>query len=88
MSDAHGLPTSREVTFLANRRVNQPQVHFRELIPVGMAELRRCMEAYVENGVTKFVLLPLRNPRDRTDELSRLKDAVLDLQTNGIVGHP
>jgi probable F420-dependent oxidoreductase len=81
LSYAHGPLTSREVTFLANRRVNQQQVAIGEVIPVGMAELRRCIEAYVENGVTKFVLLPLRNPRDWTDELNLLKDGVLDLQT-------
>jgi probable F420-dependent oxidoreductase len=88
LSYAHGQPTSREVTFLANRRVNQQHVAIREVIPVGIAELRRCIEAYVENGVTKFVLLPLRNPRDWTDELNLLKDGVLDLQTDDIVGHP
>ncbi|MDT5049376.1 MAG: hypothetical protein QOG75_5274 [Mycobacterium sp.] len=85
LSYAHGPPTSREVTFLANRRVNQQQVPFREVIPVGIAEPRLCIGAYVENGVTKFVLLPLRNPRDWTDEVSLLKDGVLDLPTAGSV---
>lgn len=53
----------------------------RDLLPVGTAELRRVLEAFIEQGFSKFVLRPQQATGSWDEELAELADAVGDLQT-------
>lgn len=73
---------------LAALGARRPGTDPTELVPVGRAALRRLVGRYVEAGLTKFVLRPVRGhaterspTTDCDDELDWLADAVLDLQT-------
>ena len=61
----------------ARSRGNDPT----ELVPVGLAALRRALEGYVEVGFSKFVVRPLVPPRSWSDEIDDLAAHVADLQT-------
>jgi probable F420-dependent oxidoreductase len=61
------------------RRANGRPV--RDLVPVGPAQLRECLEAFIEVGFSKFVLRPLVAPASWPDELDQLARDVGDLQT-------
>jgi probable F420-dependent oxidoreductase len=53
-----------------------------ELMPVGRDALRAMLEAYMEAGLSKFVVRPAADVASRWDEeLGWLADAILDLQT-------
>jgi probable F420-dependent oxidoreductase len=62
---------------VAHRR---PGLDVDELIPVGLPALRTHLEAFLEHGFSKFVLVPAQEPRSWTDELGEIAGAVLPLQ--------
>lgn len=51
------------------------------VMPVGADALRATLHAYVDAGLSKFVLRPLGTPGPWDEEAAWLADAVLDLQT-------
>jgi probable F420-dependent oxidoreductase len=53
----------------------------RDLVPVGVAGLRRLIGRFVDVGFSKFVVRPLIPPASFGDELKELADGVLDLQS-------
>lgn len=64
----------------ANRRVPDPAA----LVPVGGAALRDTLQSFINVGLSKFVVRPLRSGDDRSserDDLAALAEAVADLQT-------
>lgn len=79
---ARGPVTDRERSFLANRRTDQSQqLEAEDLLPFSPEALKDELLAYVDQGITKFVLLPLRDPHSWSRELEDLADCVLSLQT-------
>ena len=52
-----------------------------EIVAVGLDGLRQRLTEYVDVDFSKLVLVPLGEPDDWHDELRRVADAVLDLQT-------
>ena len=62
---------------LARRR---PELDPTEVVPVGFDALRTRLEAFIEAGASKFVILPLDEPQDWSTELMAITDAVGDLQ--------
>jgi probable F420-dependent oxidoreductase len=67
-----------QVARIAKRR---PGVDPSALIPVGYTALRELLERYIDVGFSKFVLRPAEPPPAWPDELARLADGVLSLQT-------
>jgi probable F420-dependent oxidoreductase len=66
-------------TLLARRRGRD--VDPRALVPVGHDALRTTLRSFIDVGMSKFVLRPMSTPGSWHDELARLADTVLDLQT-------
>jgi probable F420-dependent oxidoreductase len=62
-------------------RARRPDVDPTEVIPVGFGALRAALERFVEAGASKFVVVPVVEPPVWDDELARVGDALLDLQT-------
>ena len=62
---------------LARRR---PDVDLDSIVPKGLPALRDRLEAFCEVGFSKFVLVPLGEPADWTDELEAVAAEVLPLQ--------
>jgi alkanesulfonate monooxygenase SsuD/methylene tetrahydromethanopterin reductase-like flavin-dependent oxidoreductase (luciferase family) len=50
-----------------------------ELVPSGIAALRRLIERYIEAGFSKFVVRPLVPPSSWRDELEELAGGLIDL---------
>jgi probable F420-dependent oxidoreductase len=78
------LPYARtEVEAVGMRRLrgNRPPVDVGQLVPVGPDRLRTLLGAHIDSGVSKFVIRPLGPGADRGDELARLADVLLPLQT-------
>lgn len=73
----HGVPDGVRA-LLGQRRPGLDPV---EVVPVGLAALRDRLEAFIAVGASKFVVLPLDEPADWAVELTRLHDAVGDLQS-------
>jgi probable F420-dependent oxidoreductase len=71
-----GIP-DRFVAAIASRR---PGLDPAELVPVGLPAVRAVLDRFVDRGFSKFVLIPLGEPDDWTDELERLASEVLPLQ--------
>ena len=67
------------VAFIAKRRPDLQDPH--ALIPKGLTGLRQRLEDMVEVGASKFVVVPLVEPADWTEELEALATEVLPLQT-------
>ena len=63
---------------IANRR---PGLDPKELVPAGLPALRNHLEAFLEHGFSKLVLVPAHEPTSWADELGEVADALLDLQT-------
>jgi probable F420-dependent oxidoreductase len=61
-------------------RQRRPDVEPEAVIAVGHAGLRARLEAFLEVGTSKFVVVPLAEPADWTAELGALAEALLDLQ--------
>ena len=60
--------------------VRRPGLDPEELIPVGLPAVRAHLEAFLEHGFSKLVLVPAHEPVSWTEELDELAAAVLDLQ--------
>jgi len=75
---AHAEIPPAQVARIARRR---PGVDPSTLIPVGDAALRELLERYIEAGFSKFVLRPAEPPPSWPEELARLANGVLSLQT-------
>lgn len=73
-------PDDRQLAALAARTKGRA-VDPRALLPVGPAELRGLLTAFIDAGFSKFVVRPTGEPASWTDELAALADAVGDLQT-------
>ena len=58
----------------------RPDLDPREVIPVGLDGLVRRIEEFVEEGASKFVVLPVVEPDEWRPALGELADAVLPLQ--------
>ena len=67
-----------QLTRVAQRR---PGVDPAELIPVGYTALRTHLERFIDVGFSKFVVRPAEPPTSWPEELDRLAEAVLPLQT-------
>lgn len=67
-----------QVARVAKRR---PGLDPTEVIPVGYAGLRELLQRYIDVGFSKFVVRPTETPAAWPDELDRLADGVLGLQT-------
>jgi probable F420-dependent oxidoreductase len=76
---SYAPPGDAQLAALAARTKGR-DVDPRELLPVGTAELRRRLEAFIEQGFSKFVLRPPANAAPYDEELAALEDAVGDLQ--------
>jgi alkanesulfonate monooxygenase SsuD/methylene tetrahydromethanopterin reductase-like flavin-dependent oxidoreductase (luciferase family) len=74
---AMSAPPDSVLAALAARR---PGVDPKSVIPVGLDAVRSTLEAFVDRGFSKFVLVPLIEPRSWTEELSTVAGAVLPLQ--------
>lgn len=59
----------------------RPGARAEEYVAVGLDGLRERLTAYIEVDFSKLVLVPLAEPSDWGRELTRVADAVLDLQT-------
>lgn len=73
-SDAEAVSTRR-------LRKGRPEVALSELVPVGPGQLKSLLEAYIDAGISKFTVRPLGPDGDRGDELDRLAEVLLPLQT-------
>ncbi len=62
---------------LAMRR---PELDPALVIPIGYDGLRQRIEAFCEVGASKFVVVPIDEPQDWSDELAVLADTLLPLQ--------
>ena len=72
-----GLPDLL-VERLSKRR---PDVDPADLIPVGIAGLRKSVERFIECGVSKFVVVPVAEPPEWHAELEELAGELLSLET-------
>jgi probable F420-dependent oxidoreductase len=77
---AHAEPDDARLAAIAARTAARG-VDPRDVLPVGPGELRRLLEAFVERGLSKFVLRPTGLRGGWDDELGELAAAVGDLQT-------
>ena len=59
----------------------KPELDPREVVPQGIAGLRRQLERFVAVGASKFVVVPLADPDDWDAELGELAETVLPLET-------
>jgi probable F420-dependent oxidoreductase len=75
---AHGSIPAGQLARIAKRR---PGADPSTLIPVGLPALRAMLERYIDVGFSKFVLRPAETTASWPDELRRLADHVLSLQT-------
>jgi probable F420-dependent oxidoreductase len=61
-------------------RRRRPELDPAEMIPTGYAALRAQLEAFIEAGASKFVVLPAGEPQDWTSHLEELATELLPLQ--------
>lgn len=70
-----------DAELLAPLAARRPDVDPLAVVPVGRSGLRDFIEAYVEAGLSKFVVRPLAPVPSWEEEAAWLADAILDLQT-------
>ncbi len=58
----------------------RPGLDPNELIPVGLPAVRAHLEAFLEHGFSKLVLVPAHEPNGWADELGEVADEILGLQ--------
>lgn len=78
ISYATGPLPDQLAAFIATRR---PGLDPAELVPTGLTGVRRAIERFCEAGVSKFVVLPIVEPRAWDDELDAIAADLFDLQT-------
>ena len=73
-------PRPEYLALLAKRR---PDLDPTELVPVGLPTLARRIDAFVDAGASKFVVLPFDEPPggELVAHLAEVADALLPLQT-------
>jgi probable F420-dependent oxidoreductase len=62
-------------------RLGARDIDPRDLVPVGMPQVRKTISAFIDEGISKFVVRPLGQPATWQAELRDLAAAVGDLQT-------
>ena len=62
-------------------RARRPDGSIDEIFPVGPRHLRDLVGRLVDQGLSKFVVRPAGPATSWRDDLNRLADTVLDLQT-------
>lgn len=75
---ARTRPDPALLATLASRR---PDIDPLSIVPVGAAGLRTALNAYVEAGLSKFVVRPIGAVESWSGEAEWLADAILDLQS-------
>lgn len=78
LGDARGALPDAFVTRVAARR---PGVDPADLVPVGLGNVVRHVRRFVDEGFSKFVLVPLREPGSWDDELAAVAAEVLPLES-------
>ena len=73
-----GLPTG----FAERVAARRPDVDPADLAPVGLAAVARHVRRFVDEGFSKFVLVPIGEPASWDDELAALASEVLPLETS------
>jgi probable F420-dependent oxidoreductase len=73
--------TSPEPEVLRTLTARRPDLDPLTILPVGAQRLRSLIHAYVEAGLSKFVIRPAEGVASWEDEAEWLADAILDLQT-------
>ena len=66
--------------FLDLVKLRQPDKNPADLVASNRKELRPRIEAFIETGASKFVVMPLGEPPDWTEEVEALADELLALQ--------
>lgn len=66
---------------LEGLKARRPGVDPRDLIPTGRSGLRSAVAAYLDAGVSKFVVRPVAGSDNWAEELAWLADTLLDLQS-------
>jgi len=66
---------------VAALRARRPDGVVEDIFPIGPAQLRDLVGRLAGQGLSKFVVRPVGDPSTWRDDLNRLADAVLDLQT-------
>lgn len=74
---AGGAVPDRLTELVARRR---PGVDVADLVPAGHEALRETLERFLEVGFSKFVVVPVGEPADWSEELGALAQEVLPLQ--------
>jgi alkanesulfonate monooxygenase SsuD/methylene tetrahydromethanopterin reductase-like flavin-dependent oxidoreductase (luciferase family) len=70
-----------EADVLSALTARRPDLDPRALVPVGAAGLRSFIHAYVEAGLSKFVVRPATSVESWAEGAAWLSDAILHLQT-------
>jgi probable F420-dependent oxidoreductase len=70
-----------DVIGVSRLRRRRPEVDPAQIVPVGPDRLRAMIGAHVDAGVSKFVIRPLGQGADRGEEVERLADILLPMQT-------
>ena len=70
-----------EPSTIAALRARRADVAVEEIFPIGPAQLRALIGRLVDQGLSKFVIRPVGSPASWRDDLDRLAETVLDLQT-------
>ncbi len=61
-------------------KARRPDVEISDLFPVGIPAVRAHINAFVEQGYSKFVMIPVVEPTDFTAELELLAEHILPLE--------
>ncbi|MFN0092818.1 MAG: LLM class flavin-dependent oxidoreductase [Acidimicrobiales bacterium] len=67
--------------YIATAKARRPDLDPNEIVPDGMANVRRRVEQFIAVGVSKFVLIPTREPASWTEELEDVAAEILPLET-------
>ena len=70
-----------EASTAAALQARRPDVAVDEIFPIGPTQLRSLVGRLVDQGLSKFVIRPVGSPTTWRDDLDRLAQTVLDLQT-------
>lgn len=62
-------------------RARRPNGAIEQVFPIGPVQLRDLVGRLVDQGLSKFVVRPVGTPSSWRDDLNRLADTLLDLQT-------
>lgn len=73
----HNEIPDRFVAAIAARR---PGVDAADIVPVGMVAIQRLLERFIGAGFSKFVLIPISEPREWTAELEEISGHVLPME--------